>query len=315
MIQRELIYGQPLLPLSNYGDFMDLFLLFCATLTATSKILVCKKIGRDTSGKSGVFLHNGALFAIGAFVILATLLTDIRSVFEISSYSFVLALLFAVFLLSKQAAEILALKFGAVSMTELVLSCGFLVPIFYGCFFLGESISPLQIGGLCVLIAALVMIISPKKSERLCIGWLVLAVLSALSSGINAVIQKIHQASEYDFELMPFLFFSLLFCAVFSFIAAFLTRGRTKPVKSASFSKGYLVFLLVFGGLCVGILNILNLRLAGKLPAVVQFPIYSIGTMILTGLAGKFIYKETIGTRKLIGFIIGCIAITVIAIF
>jgi drug/metabolite transporter (DMT)-like permease len=129
------------------------------------------------------------------------------------------------------------------------------------------------------------------------------------------VIQKIHQASEYDFELMPFLFFSLLFCAVFSFIAAFLTRGRTKPVKSASFSKGYLVFVLVFGGLCVGILNILNLRLAGNLPAVVQFPIYSIGTMILTGLAGKFIYKETIGTRKLIGFIIGCIAITVIAIF
>ena len=294
---------------------MNYILLFFATLASAAKVIMCKKIGHDSKNKQRMFLYNGVIFIVASLVILASMLTDIKAVFEISPFSFVLALLFAFFILFTQTGEILAMNYGSVSMTMMIFSCGFLIPIFYGCIFLNESISPWQIIGLAVLIVALVMIISPKKNERLSWLWLVFTVLSTLGSGTNAVIQKIHQASEHKGELLPFLFFALLFSSIFSFVASLLTRGGENTTKESKNRHSEALLFLLLGGVCVGVLNILNLALAGKLPAVVQFPVYSIGSMILSGLAARFIYRERMSRRKLIGFGIGCVAITVIAVF
>ena len=67
-------------------------------------------------------------------------------------------------------------------------------------------------------------------------------------------------------------------------------------------------------GLCVGFLNILNLTLAGKLPAVIQFPIYNIGGMILTGVLGAILFGEKNTKKQLIGFGIGCVSILIIGL-
>ncbi len=293
---------------------MNYVFLLIATLASTLKSIMCKKIGNDSKNKKRMFLYNGTIFAVAAAVIFISLCIKGVGVLNISLYSFLLALLFAFVTLFTQSSEILAMKRGSISMTMMIFSCGFLIPIFYGTAFLGERISVFQILGLALLIFALIMIISPKKSERLSVGWLVLSSLAMLGSGVNAIIQKIHQASEHSGELMQFLFWALIFSSLFSFIASVLTRGAASEgenVKKGALESG--VFL-AFCGMCVGVLNILNLHLAGKLPAVIQFPIYSIGSLILTGLAGRVIYKERISGKKLIGFLLGCAAITVIAL-
>ena len=241
------------------------------------------------------------------------MLKDVDSVFGISGFSFWLAVLFSFFLLFTQSTEIFAMNFGTVSMTMMVFTCGFLVPIFYGCIFLNESISPYQIIGLLVLFVALFLIISPKRGEKFSFIWLILTVLATLGSGTNAIIQKIHQASEFKNELMPFLFYSLLFASVLSF-GAFLVTSRGVSLDKGDGSKIGTAVFLTLGGICVGVLNILNLSLAGKLPAVIQFPIYSVGSMILSGLGGRVIWGERMSTRKLIGFAVGSVAITVIAV-
>lgn len=294
---------------------MNYLLLFIATLASASKVVMCKKIGHDSGGRSKTFLSNGAIFAVAAVVIFLSLVRNLGSIIHISLYSFLFAILFAFFILATQSCEIFAMNYGSVSMTMMVFSCGFLIPIFYGCLFLDETVSPLQIIGLAVLFVALVLIISPKKNEKFSLLWLIFTVVATLGSGINAVIQKIHQASEFKGELLPFLFFAMLFSSAFSFVAVFLTRGSTSGENRAFLRCRRTVLFLLLGGVCVGVLNILNLKLAGKLPAVVQFPVYSVGSMILSGLAGRFVYKERMGTRKLIGFAVGCVAITVIAVF
>lgn len=299
---------------SRAVENMNYVFLLIATLASTLKSIMCKKIGNDSKNKKRMFLYNGTIFAVAAAIILIALCAQGVGVLNISRYSFLLALLFAFVTLFTQSSEILAMKCGSISMTMMIFSCGFLIPIFYGVAFLNEGISPLQIIGLAVLIAALVMIISPKKSERISVRWLILSVLAMLGSGINAIIQKIHQASVHKGELMQFLFWALIFSSLFSFIASFLTRGAA---SERNLSKKHILeagIFLAFCGICVGVLNILNLHLAGKLPAVIQFPIYSIGSLILTGLAGRFIYKERMTARKLIGFCLGCVAITVIAL-
>ena len=211
---------------------MDFLLLLLATLTCTAKFIMCKKIGHDTSDTKRMFLYNGVIFCIGSSVILISLANKLSEIIEISSFSFLLAVLFAFFILFTQSTEILAMNFGSVSMTLIIFSCGFLIPIFYGVAAYKETISPWQIIGLVILIVALFLIISPQKSEKLSFAWLILSVLSMLGSGTNAVIQKIHQKSLYKDELLPFLFWALIFSAIFSFLAFFLTRG-TSSVKKA----------------------------------------------------------------------------------
>lgn len=293
---------------------MNYLLLLLSTLASGAKGVMCKKIGSDASNKNRMFLYNGVIFLTASLIILISLSDRLGEVVGLSRYSFLLALAFAFFLLFTQTSEILAMTFGSVSLTMLIFSCGFLIPIFYGCIFLGEGISEFQIVGLGILVVSMVLIISPKKGEKISFPWLIFSALAMLGSGINAVIQKIHQASDYKNELLPFLFWALFFSSIFSFIACFLTRGSTSEKESKQISLRASVTFLLLGGICVGVLNILNLRLAGKIPAVVQFPIYSIGSMIITGLAGKFIFRETLSRKNFIGFGIGCIAITIIAL-
>ncbi len=293
---------------------MNYLLLILSTFAAAAKGIMCKKIGSDTDNKKRMFLYNGVIFFTASSVILIALSARLGDVVGLSTYSFLLALAFAFFLLFTQTTEILAMNFGSVSLTMLIYSCGFLIPIFYGRIFLDESISLYQIAGLVILIASMVLIISPKRGERISFAWLIFSALAMLGSGTNAVIQKVHQASEYKNELLPFLFWALLFSSLFSFIACFLTRGGTSERESKKSSVSSTVIFLTLGGICVGLLNVLNLQLAGKIPAVVQFPTYSIGSIIITGLAGKFIFRETLSHKKLIGFGIGCVAITVIAL-
>jgi aspartate carbamoyltransferase regulatory subunit len=71
----------------------------------------------------------------------------------------------------------------------------------------------------------------------------------------------------------------------------------------------------IISGLCVGIVNILNLYLSGKIPAVIQFPVYNIGNMILTGVLGALIFREKHTIKQFIGFGIGCLGILLIGLF
>jgi drug/metabolite transporter (DMT)-like permease len=135
-----------------------------------------------------------------------------------------------------------------------------------------------------------------------------------IGSGANAVIQKIHQNSDFKAELAPFIFYAFLFAALFSFILS-LTLKKDADTKNVSlYKKKSSVLLMIIGGAVIGILNVMNLKLAGQLPAVIHFPVYNICSMILTSLAGRLFFKEKIGKRKLIGFIIGLFAITIIGL-
>ena len=61
-------------------------------------------------------------------------------------------------------------------------------------------------------------------------------------------------------------------------------------------------------------MNFVNLKLAGAIPAVIHFPVYNVASMMLTAVAGRVFFGERIGRRKLLGFGIGLIAITIIGL-
>lgn len=294
---------------------MKYLLLILATVMASSKAVICKKIGQDSSDGRGTLILNANAFFVAAITILISFAPKIKSFLKISPFSVLLSLVFAAFLLFTQIMQILSMSRGFSSLTSLIYSFGFIIPILYSAAFLGETVSVYQILGMLLIGVSLLITLPPNKNGRFSFVWLFFTVASMLGSGMNAVIQKIHQSSAFKDELIPFVFFSLLFASVFSAIFSFALKDKGGIKWRSIYTDKKFLLLMIADGAVVGILNFANLSLAGRIPAVIQFPVYNVASMILTAAAGSLFFGERPGVRKLIGFFVGLAAITVIALF
>lgn len=298
---------------------MDYILLLCATMASAVKALVCKKIGCKTTDNRIVFQLNSLIF-LGASVTVAcyALLSGIG--FHISATTLVLAVCFASMLSFTQLTQTFAMRYGPASITSLIYSLGFLLPIFYSAAFLQEHISVLQITGIFIAVCSLFFMIDLKCDRKIGRLWLLFSFLSCFGSGANAIIQKIHRSKTLADEIPAFLVLTFSLAAMLSFLIAALTAHRQKKVITQQeyvrtpIPRTDILFNLLFSGITVGILNILNLVIAGKLPAIIQFPVFNIGSMILVGLGGKFLFHDKLTTKQTIGFMIGCCAILMIGL-
>ncbi len=286
------------------------WLLAVTTVCAAGKAIICKQLGAEDKGSRSMFSWNSGIYLVASAVAFLYLFPDFGALFRVSPFTFVLSAIFAAFLLFTQITEIKAMSLGSASMTILIYSGGFLLPIAYGGLFANEQISPLRWVGIAVMIAAMVFIIRPRKDGSVSAAWAVMSLLALVGSGMVAVTQKHHQNTVYADELACFVTLGLLFASLFSFIVACVRKGPQKPPRLTKKDVGF----VVISGVCIGALNLLNLFLAGKIDAAVQFPVYNIGCMILTALFGAFVLKETHTKSQYAGFVLGCLSIVLIGL-
>lgn len=291
---------------------MSYFLLALSTLSSTGKALFCKLVKTNSSPKES-FAVNGKAFFVAFLCTVAFNIENLLKGVSLSVFSFVLSFAYALSLFLTQFMQIKALASGPVSLSTLLYSFGFLPPIFYSAIFLNESVSLLQWLGILLLFPALYLIIHKKDGGRVALKWLFYALLSALLSGTTAILQKTHQLSVYAKELPIFLLFAFFFSACFSVCGIFIFR-KAKPIQSTTSTTldKFSPYLL---GLFVGALNFLNLTLAGKIPAIVLFPVYNVGSLILTSVLSLLLFREKTTRRQFYGFCIGVIAILIIGLF
>lgn len=291
---------------------MEYLLLAFATLASSTKALVLKRLGRDIKDNSEIYMLNSAIFLVASVVVAIYALT-VEADFGVSLYTVILALFFSITLVFSQLTETFAMKHGSASMTILLYSLGLIFPIIYGSIFLSEKISLMQIFGMLLIFLALYFIVNPKLDGKISFLWLALALLASFGSGVTAIIQKIQQSSEYSSELLPFLVFAFVCASAWSLSVSLFSDKEKK--KQGRIKKAFSEWkFILFSGVAIGLLNILNLTLSGKLRAIVQFPIYNIGGMIMTGIGGRVIFGEKLSRTQLVGFIIGCAAILIIGL-
>lgn len=287
------------------------FLLCLSTATATAKSVIFKKVGVNIQSSKMLTASNSISFLTAAIVALVCGGFDFSALFSISSYSLMLSFFFALSLVTTYLAQIRAMSLANASSTTLIYSCGFLIPIFFSYFAYGEKVSLVQSVSILFLLLSLVLIINPQKSEKISVKWVALSVLSACGSGTTAVLQKVHQRSQFASEFPPLLTFAFIFAAAALFIISlFAKRDYSEP----NLTKRN-VTTSIFSGVFVGGLNMLNISLAGKIPAVILFPIYNIGSTILSSVICAVMFKEKTNRRQIIGVCIGLIAILFIGIF
>lgn len=287
---------------------MYYFLLVLVTATASFKALICKRLGTDGSGVRRLLLLNSVIFLVATLPVLVAVLAD--GGFYLSKYSLGYALIYGGTLVFTQLCQIRAMRYGTTSMTTLVYSAGFLIPIVFAYFAFGEDISAVQLIGVSVLLCAVYLMVNP--SGGFSVRWLLFALLAMCGSGATAVVQKIHQRSEFAGELPAFLVVVFLTAATICFAAHFFLPRVEVSARSGGATSA---LFPVISGLCIGFLNLINLTLAGKLPSVIQFPIYNVGSMILTGVLGAILFKEKNSRIEIIGFGLGCVAILLVGLF
>lgn len=287
---------------------MNYLLLFLATLCSSGKALMCKRVGKSAQDARSIALLNSATFAI-ALAESVIVMAVCRWKFEASPVTVILAAAYSCSMLLTQLCQVKALSLGNTAVTTLLYACGFLVPVLVGAAFWQEPVSVYQWLGVILLLCALVLIISPKReSGRVSVIWLAFCFACIMLSGCSAVLQKVHQRSEYAAELPSFLVCTFAFASVLSFGLHFLfPKTDAEPVQPRTFAS-----LAAISGIILGAVNFLNLTLAGKIPSVIQFPIYNVGNVILTGIIGSLWFSEKTTVPQKLGFVLGCIAIAII---
>ena len=287
------------------------FLLVISTLTATGKAVIFKKIGVDSKCLRQFLRLNAISFFIATIVALLVSGFNLKSMIYLSPYSAMTAVLLTLSVIVTYLSQIKALSLGNASSTMLIYSCGFLIPVVFGAFAYNETITALDIFAVVLLVISLFLIITPEKSSKISLKWLLFSIISMTGSGCTAILQKIHQHSQFACEFMELSILEFIVATVVLSVLM-LTAPKTSQYQGLSKKEASVG---VLNGIFLGLLNLLNLSLAGKLPAIILFPVYNIGSIILTGILCTIIYKEKNTKKEIIGFVIGLTAIMIIGVF
>lgn len=189
---------------------------------------------------------------------------------------------------------------NGVVLSATFMKLGLLVPLLMSVLFFGEIPGGLQIMGILMAIAAIVLIHYEKEETvmRFRIG----LPLLLLAGGCSDIMSKI-------FEETGPLQFSDLFLLCTFVMAVILCTGMMLLRHERPHAKDVL-----FGAL-IGIPNYFSARVILKaiehLPAVVVFPTYNAGAIVAVSLAGVLLFHEKLGRRQWIavGIILAAIVL------
>ena len=219
-----------------------------------------------------------------------------------------------------------AIELGSVSLSMLFSQCGFLIPTIFNAIFFKESINALSIAGIALIVVALFMTID-KSDKKFSVKWLVFAVLSLVCSGVIGIVQKFNGVYYPNADTSLFIEISLVFAilaGLLTMLFLYLKEKRSlssvsenvaAPVAPESKKQRIIrcVCVVLIGAL-LGIINVFNTFLAGKLPSVVYFPVYNVGVIILVTVASAILFKERLNVKQIISIAIGSLAIILIAV-
>lgn len=261
------------------------------SVIASSATAIIMRLGE------GRIKNNYAMFAANYFVcsLTAFLFIEDKNIFVMREglpFTIVLGLISGCLYLSCFTLMKLNITKNGVMLSSVFMKLGVLVPAVMAVAVFGEKPGPTQIVGFAVALAAIILIYAgPKEkgSKGAAVLLLVLLVVSGFTESMANIYDKAGTASLKD----NFLFFNF-FTAMC--LALIVTAILHKPV-----SRWDVIF-----GVMIGVPNYFASRCLimalGTIPAVVVYPIYNVGAIVLIGLAGLFLFKERLNARKYVGF-------------
>ena len=179
---------------------------------------------------------------------------------------------------------------NGIVLSSVFMKLGLLVPMVLSVLVFREIPTWLQITGFCLALAAIVLINAKKDRGRFHWELLLLLVMGGGADAMSKVFEALGPAKLAN----QFLFYIFAVALVLCLVLVLLKKERPGLRE------------LLFGA-AIGIPNFFSskflLRSLADLPAVVVYPSFSIGTMLITTLVGVFFFKERLGKLQWLALI------------
>lgn len=206
----------------------------------------------------------------------------------------------------------LAMNSGSVSITTLVGNFSLVISVVF-CFLVwGETIGLLDIVGLVFLMIGIILSTNKETSASSNKKWpiyLVFFLVFAAAVGISFKAFSKTGQSEFAGDMM--LIAALVMLITYALICLFTKNHNTESVSKIN--KEFIIFALVSGVLsCV--YNRLNIYLSGALNAVIFFPAFNGGVILLSTVLSIILLKEKLNLKTSIGILLGVAGICIIGI-
>ena len=276
--------------------------LFCALQNVTKKGFGTKVNGGGTFFFSGI----SSLFAMLFFIC-----TSKEFVFDAATIPYSLG-----FGLSYAASLIfgyLAIASGSASLSALISSYSLMIPAFYGLIFLKEDIGIFFIPGLALLLISIFLINKKTDNESSAFTpkWIFYVIMSFIGGGMCSVTQKMQQVAFDGKYKNEFMIIALLFVLCVNIVFTLLKERKNIKLY---LKKGWLLGSSC--GIMNGVVNLFVMILTTelKMSASVMFPVIGAGTLIITYIFYRFMFKEVLTRPQLAGFVLGTISVLLLNI-
>lgn len=180
-----------------------------------------------------------------------------------------------------------SIRRNGVVLSTVFMKLSLLVPMVVSVFCFGEMPALVQIIGFVLAIAAILLIHFGSDSSE--VGFKIGLILLLLVGGGGDTMSKVFEELGSPELSEQFLFFTFAVALVLCLLLTVYKKERP--------GKWEVLF-----GLLIGIPNYFSarflLRSLNTVPAVIAYPTFSVGTILLVTLAGVGLFKERLGKRQ-----------------
>ncbi len=275
---------------------MNAIFLTLTILSASAQGVAVKAFGNKT-GEKGLFLFSALSRTAGIlFFILTAGSLSFR--WDVLPY----AIAFGVFYGIGVIFNFLSIGSGPLSLTSLITSYSLMLPTAYGLFFLNDPISIGLFPGLLLLLVSLFLMNRKNSSDgaQISLKWGIFVTLTFLGNGFCSIVQSMQQRAFLGEYKNEFMVIALLFFVLITGLISLVTERKNLITCT---KKGWIPAVIC--GLANALMNLLVMTLQNRMPVSLLFPLMSAGSLVLTFFLSKFLYREQLSKRQLLGFILG----------
>ncbi len=211
----------------------------------------------------------------------------------------------------------LAMNTGSVSITTLIGNSSLLISLLVSLIVWNEKIGAFDIFGL-VLLGIAIFLTNYRKGEDASIhkSWKYYAILFLIfAAGVGITFKAFGKYGDlaYSSDMLAVSSIVMLICYAGAFIITKVYKKDGSCRESTLPASKFVGFALL-GGVLSCVYNRLNVLLSGTLDAVIFFPSFNGGVIIVSALLGLLICKEKLTKKQTVGIILGTAAICIIGI-
>ena len=292
------------------------------------------------------FAFNGGVAAVWIVLLLAFN----GGLHGYSADTFLYGALYGIVLAGFLFCKMQAFANGPIHFTSLIGSSSFILTTVFNAVYWKEAVSPWQIAGIVLMLAAVFLITyrprreSTEQKQKLTWKWKIYAAFFFLFSALTGIIFRFHQAADAARTDEMMIFASAVVIALLAILgsgAALFGRRRRPAAEStpaaeqqsavqpsdggtAAAESGVLPVkkrLLAAGALTLAcgvagcVYNRLNIYLSGAMANAVFFPLFNGGNIILSTLAGWLLFREKLSKMQMAGIACGMVAVVLVSNF